>query len=191
MTERCDEQTWWRDMTDRCDGRTWQMAMTDGCDTRTEVTERHMWQTDVTDGHDGQTWRTDVTDRRDRQTWRTNVTDRRDGWTWWTEMMDRLVWQTWRTDVQQWIWTVPAVNQPIRWLLLGRNQWHERKFCSHFYNIHKQIICNFSWSCSHLLVRIFTLILAYWHTLSYLNSTGQFHVIQKCECVNCSQFRLL
>ena len=96
-----------------------------------------MWQTDVTDRHDRLMWRTDVTDRCEGKTWRTDMTDRRDGQMWRTDVTDRDDRQTWRTDVmeerrhgrwestavgqaaglvEQWIWTVPTVKQPIRWL---------------------------------------------------------------------------
>ena len=150
MTDGHDEQTWWTDVTDRCNGQTWWTDVMDRCD-------RLMWWTDVMDGRDGQTWWKDVTDRRDGRTWQMDVMVGHDSQTWRrSEGMGQwespAVGQATGPVVQQWIWTVPTVKQPIRWLLLARDQLQERNslhskknlryaakksFCSHFYLLKK------------------------------------------------------
>ena len=83
--------------------------------------DRQTWWTDVTDGWtwqtDGRDRGTDVTEGRDRQTWK-----RREGMgRWESTAVGQAAGPVW-----QWIWTIQTVKQPIRWLLLARNQSHER-----------------------------------------------------------------
>ena len=80
------------------------------------------------DRHDIQTWLTDVTVRPDGQTWRTVVIDRRDGVTWRTDVTEESRHGQAAGLVRQWIWTVPTIKQPIRWVLLERNQSQSWKY---------------------------------------------------------------
>ena len=68
-----------------------------------------------------------------------------------------------RYPVRQWIWTVPTVKQPNRWLWRTSNHrrrilsiWLEKvHFVRTFFNIRERTICTYSCSCSHFFVRTF------------------------------------